>query len=65
VLGQQTHLFLQFSEHRLFRCFVGSDSTLWKLPGILADSTPPKEAILVIAENDPYVRPKAVRIYHI
>ncbi len=65
MLGQQTDLFTQFAVHRLFRGLVGLNPTLWKLPGILAHPTPPEETVLVIAEDDPYVRPKAVGIYHI
>ena len=65
VLWQQTHLFLQFAVHRLLWRFIGLDSALRKLPGILAHPTPPEEAVLVIAEDDPHIRPKAVGIYHI
>ena len=65
MLGQQPYLLLQFTIHRLFRRFVGLDSTLRKLPGVLPYPAAPKQAVLVIAEDDPYVRPKAVGIYHI
>lgn len=64
MFGQQTHLFLQFAVHRLLRRLVGMDSALRKLPGILAHPTTPEKAVLFIAEDDPYVRPETVGIYH-
>ena len=65
MLRQQTHLFLQFAVHRLLWRLVGLDPALRKLPGILSHPTPPEEAVLVIAEDDPHIRPEAVGIYHI
>ena len=52
LMGSQPHLLLQFTKQRLFRGFKPVYTALRKLPGILADTSPPKEFALIVAEDD-------------
>jgi hypothetical protein len=37
---------------------------LRELPRVLPDAAAPEQTVLLVAENDPYIGPKAVGVYH-
>ena len=61
-MGFEPDLFLQLPEHGLFRCFVLVDPALGKLPGVLANTPPPEQAPLLVAEYNAYVGSKSFGI---
>jgi hypothetical protein len=65
MMGQQPSLFLQLTNHRLFRCFVLFYTALRKLPGILSDPSPPKNFASGIGEHYTHIWTKTLRIYHL
>ena len=55
----------QFTVHRLLRGLVTLDTTLWKLPGVLAGAARPENLTFLVAENDTHIRSESIRINHV
>lgn len=51
--------------HRLLGGLVRANTALRKLPGTLTDTFTPEDAPLGVAQDDPNVMPKSVRINHL
>lgn len=64
MFWQKPNFFMQLAVHRLFGRLIGIDAALRELPGILPYPSPPEQTVLLVAENDPYIGPKTVGVYH-
>ena len=60
----QTDLFVQLSEHGLFRRFSAVDAALWKLPRVSANALTPKHLIFMVEQNDADVGSEPVSVKH-
>ena len=58
----EAYLFLQFPVHSLLGGLGLLDATLGKLPGVLANTPPPEQAPLLVAEYNAYVGSKSFGI---
>ena len=64
LMGGQTHLFLQLSQHRLPGGFAILNSALGKLPTVLPNAARPHQLAPAIGEHDTDIGPVALLIDH-
>lgn len=64
MIGVQPHFFIEFPVHGLLGGLILIDATLGELPSILPHTPPPEQSILIVAQNNTYVWPETIPIYH-
>jgi hypothetical protein len=65
VPGLKTDFLLEFAEHRLLRRFVGTNTALRKLPGILMNTTRPQQPPVAVGQNNANIGPIPIEINHL